>query len=788
MSAEQNHPEEVQQPESQLALCDYVWYIAGVIFWTLVTIASLVVAIESSVTVDNFHLQSWHIERRLRGAEVPVTAILVAMTAGAFGIVYGLLQTLTTRGARNSTDVQKVEGSENARAAVETYFFSNLKFVVGLLFFVFLEVIFADYEHGGWKNALGFAIAVITSYASNYAGLKAVTYASSRVSHILGENIGSGFRHTARTASALAFLQVGNALFWLAAVFLIFEDVKYLIGFVFGKAFLALFIRFSTSNYNTSAINYANATPTSRNAAAILVNAHGVSAEYSETFVTALAAAALVGYYPYQTNGMAVPFYFGAIAVLGDLLGSVFIRITHDDAEEKVITNRALKSFRIAVTVSSMITIALGALPAFKGHASWRTYVSWVIGVSCAWLIRFFAEYYTSISTRFTIWVSESAESNLYRAVLRSLGLGLATSFPVVVILFLTTVLSIATGDDGVDGLEAVADYGLALAALGFASTSALQITGHAFAAIATTANSLEETKNSAALAHAGQVIASTNRGVHIGATTITTFAVVRVFLVWVLSQTYHGVDRHDFTTAMVNVTTYNTSLVTVANVCMWNTTTIKTPTNVVMPGSDYVYQNHNDRAFYDMDHMLLPGYTVNLLDKRTFVGLLFGAMLPLVYIAYGIKRALEVESAFNAKDQDTDVNTAASFATLRSTLIPFAIVQFVSIFFAYVTGPIMYSSVIFGAIFSGTVFAFALGFAGSTLNSAWLAARRRPEANAGASLTTLRTLGNYLADVSHVTALLKVLALAACILIFSTLTVCHRVPIWKSHCYDPRA
>lgn len=759
MSAEK--PVTSEAVEHRGPSCLGYWF--GIVFWGLGAIACGALAIIGAPEVDHWTILSYFKAQRDVRANVPVVAVLVAMVAGCTAISTALYLVYTTQ--RDREENEKAVESRKVRETVETYILSQLKYYVGFIIFTFILVIFADYEYGGWKNALAYLIGAFTSWIAGYVGQKTIAAAGAHIgtlAHTAGTTPASLHRANFVASYGLALLQTGNALFFLGAVFLIFEDVKFLIGYVFGKAMLALFDRIASHTYNVTARVQPQASATTVLSGNQLANGWGIASDYSETFVTSIAAAAALGFHPHQTHGMAVPFYFGAIAILADIVGSVFIRIVQDDSSEKIITNRVIKSYRIAATISAAFSVALGALPAFMEYTSWRTYVAWVIGITCALLIRYLSEVYTSISHKFTTSVTEAAEVNQTRAYIRSLGLGLATAFPVVVILFLTTVLSILCGDDGIDfHPDAYGQYTLAIAAVGFTSTTSLLISGHTYFASIATANALGENKLTQALSQAGQVIVSTTRGVHLGATTITTYAVVHVFLVWVFSNTFQGVTRNDFS---------------IQN-------------GQIVPGFDYVWKNSTrDLAFFNMDSALLPGYTVNLLDKRSFVGLLFGGMLPLLFLALLLHRVFRAEPDFAANKEAAEVQHAAGIQSFLNVLLPYFILHFVTIFFGFVVGPIMHSSIMFGAIFSATAFAYAFGYSGSTLNTAWLSARRRPDARNAATLSSLRTIGNYFADAYVVTVFLKVLTLGSVILAFSVITVCHHSPIWKSHCYSPRA
>lgn len=409
----------------------------------------------------------------------------------AFGIIALLFAAgLASKVGRQSagTDrMQEIAGSisEGARA------FLTAEYKI-LIFFVAVLFVLIGVGIGNWITAVCFVVGALFSTLAGYFGMTVATKANVRTANAAKE---SGMNKALSIAfsggAVMGMCVAGLGVLGVSAIYLFTGNADILFGFSLGASSIALFARVGGGIYTKAAdvgadlvgkVEAGIPEDDPRNPAVIADNVGdnvgdvaGMGADLFESYVGALISALTLGLVYFEGAGAAFPLVIAGIGLIASILGTFFVR-----GDEKSNPHKALKTGSYAASVLVLIaSFVLSNL--FFGN--FNAAIAIVSGLVVGVLIGIITEVYTSGDYGSVKEISAQSETGAATTVISGIAVGMrSTAAP---ILLICVGIFAAYNFCGL--------YGIALAAVGMLSTTAITVAVDAYGPIADNAGGIAE-------------------------------------------------------------------------------------------------------------------------------------------------------------------------------------------------------------------------------------------------------------------------------------------------------
>ncbi|MCG8403077.1 MAG: sodium-translocating pyrophosphatase [Firmicutes bacterium] len=328
-----------------------------------------------------------------------------------------------------------------------------------------------------WQTAVGFVVGAVFSGLCGYIGMGVSTRANTRVAEAAKSGLEKGLNVAFKAGAVTGMMCVGLALLGVSGIYLIFQDVHYLIGLGFGGSLIALFARIGGGIFTKSAdvgadlvgkVEAGIPEDDPRNPATIADNVGdnvgdcaGMAADLFETYAVTAIGAMLLGYLIFNAQEFVLyPVALGAVAILASIIGVNFVRLGGNKDIMSALYKGVWVSAILALIGFYPVTIAmLGDLTYFYAA---------LVGVAATVVIMYITDYYTSTKFRPVKSIAHASQSGHATNVITGLSVGMESSVPPTLTIVGGILAAFFIGGGGAEGLYAI----------GIASMAMLSMTG----------------------------------------------------------------------------------------------------------------------------------------------------------------------------------------------------------------------------------------------------------------------------------------------------------------------
>jgi K(+)-stimulated pyrophosphate-energized sodium pump len=442
--------------------------------------------------------------------------VVVALFCAGLAVSYGLLTTrsLLALSPGNET-MQRISRAvqEGARA----YLNRQYTVIAGVGVILAIALIFIQ---DGYV-AVGFVVGGVLSGATGYIGMNVSVRANARVAEAARGGVSPGLDVAFRGGAITGMLVVGLALLGVSGYYGLLttvfdrtqkEAIDALIGLSFGGSLISIFARLGGGIFTKAAdvgadlvgkVEAGIPEDDPRNPATIADNVGdnvgdcaGMAADLFETYAVTAVAVMLLGVLTFTgadaTAAALYPLVLGAVAIIGSIIGTFFVRTSTDNVEgalyKGLIASGVISAVLFyPVTKWLMDGVQYRVNPGDTPGVG-SLYLCALIGIVVTGLLFVITDYYTS--TRFGPVKKTAAASQTGHAtnIIQGLSSGLrATALPALV-LSLGILASWKLAGGGTEGI-----YGIGVAVMGQLSLTGLIVALDAFGPITDNAGGIAE-------------------------------------------------------------------------------------------------------------------------------------------------------------------------------------------------------------------------------------------------------------------------------------------------------
>jgi len=416
----------------------------------------------------------------------------------------------------------------------------------------------------GWQTSVAYLVGSILSASAGYLGMMVATRANSRTANAAREGIAPALDIAFKGGSVMGMVVGGLGLAGVSAMWLIFKNPAYVNGFALGASSIALFARVGGGIYTKAAdvgsdlvgkVEAGIPEDDPRNPGVIADNVGdnvgdvaGMGADLYESYVGSMIATMALGValanselaqgasQVFVSKFILLPLVIAGAGLLASIIGTLFVK-----ASKGARLHTALNRGTYISTVLTILAmfVAVGWFLPGEGE-SWTTYLGFFWG-SAAGLVAGVAigkitEYYTSDHYKPVKGIAEASQTGTATNIIRGLGVGMeSVAMP---ILMVVSAIGVAYYLGERVPIEGSGVYGIALAALGMLSTTAMTISVDAYGPIADNAGGIAEMaklppevrERTDELDALGNTTAAIAKGFAIGSAALTALALFTAF------------------------------------------------------------------------------------------------------------------------------------------------------------------------------------------------------------------------------------------------------------------
>ena len=442
---------------------------------------------------------------------------------------------------------------EGAYAFLRREYFVLVPFIVLVFAAVWVLVDWYSNDEIIPRTAIAYLVGTLCSAAAGFVGMSVAVRANGRTAATAMRGLNPALRVAFSSGAVMGITVVGIGLLGVSILYLIYENIDYVVGFGFGASSIALFARVGGGIYTKAAdvgadlvgkVEAGIPEDDPRNPAVIADNVGdnvgdvaGMGADLFESYVgsiiaaiaLAAAATASVGW---DSHAALLPLVIAGGGIVASILATFIVRSGERASFSELLwaLRRGIFGAAILVLVFSFLIVWWLDLDGIIAPNVSDFDIFWCIvaGLGAGVVIGVGTEYYTSYDYGPTKGVAESAETGVATTIIS----GMASAMQ-------STLLPLMMVVGAILAAYVMAEfYGVAMAGVGMLSTLGITLATDAYGPVADNAGGIAEQAQLApevrqrtdALDALGNTTAATGKGFAIGSAALTSLALMAAY------------------------------------------------------------------------------------------------------------------------------------------------------------------------------------------------------------------------------------------------------------------
>ncbi|MDY3052782.1 MAG: sodium-translocating pyrophosphatase [Ndongobacter sp.] len=458
---------------------------------------------------------------------------ILAIVAGAVAIGFAMQKLLTIQQAKPGTGVMQEIASfirEGAFAFLKREYRSIAIFIVALFLIIGLVL-------HSWPTAVCFLFGALCSMIAGWMGMNSATSANVRTANAAStKGMKAALQIAFSSGAVMGLMVTGLGALGMTVFYLIFKDTAIITGFSLGASFVALFARVGGGIYTKAAdvgadlvgkVEAGIPEDDPRNPAVIADNVGdnvgdvaGMGADLFESYVGAILSALALGAVAFGEKGAMFALVIIACGIAASLVGIESVR---GDGNPQ-------KSLNMGTLISGGVVVLASLIFSFLIFGNAKPFIPVLTGTAVGLLISKVTEFYTSDLYAPVKKIASEAETGAATDIIAGLSVGMRSTAVPMILIAVGIIISFASLNDASVGSGL---YGIALAALGMLSTSAITIAVDAYGPVADNAGGIAEMSHlpesvreiTDTLDSVGNTTAAIGKGFAIGSAALTALA-----------------------------------------------------------------------------------------------------------------------------------------------------------------------------------------------------------------------------------------------------------------------
>lgn len=413
--------------------------------------------------------------------------IYVALIMGVLALLFAYY--LTNKVKRNDAGTDRMKEIAAAISdGAKAFLTAEYKILIIFVFILFILIGLGI----GWITALCFAVGALFSTAAGYIGMTVATAANVRTANAARtDGMNKALSIAFSGGAVMGMCVAGLGVLGVSVIYMITGNVEVLSGFSLGASSIALFARVGGGIYTKAAdvgadlvgkVEAGIPEDDPRNPAVIADNVGdnvgdvaGMGADLFESYVGALISALTLGIAYYSIEGVIYPLLITGLGLFASILGTFFVQGSKNSNPHK-----ALKAGTYTASIFVVAVSFAGSKLLFHGYGP---AIAVLAGLTVGLLIGIITEIYTSGDYKFVKEIAGQSETGSATTIISGIAIGMqSTAIPILLICI------------GIfAAFQSCGLYGIALAAVGMLSTTAMTVAVDAYGPIADNAGGIAE-------------------------------------------------------------------------------------------------------------------------------------------------------------------------------------------------------------------------------------------------------------------------------------------------------